>query len=148
MATIPQAYQRLIELRRNMSLIGMAVLNETSEDYLNLNRDQMMHGENSKGEMIGLYRNMAYERMKTAMNPLANSTVDLKLTGDFQRELTLRIISKKRFALYSQDAKNNDLMKKYGEEIFGLNDKYLDEFRKNFFHVPFKQSINDFWNKV
>jgi hypothetical protein len=135
--TIPQMLENCKALKRDLNVIAMDVLVDTSDEYLDLQREQMTKGMASDGGEIGFYQSKAYQFMKERMNPLAGGTVDLKLTGDFQAELTLRRLTDKKYLVYSQDSKAKSLVKKYGERIYFLNQALLDEYRANSFHPLF-----------
>ena len=119
--TIIQKLENFKALIRDLRIIAMDSLVDTRDEYLDMQRDQMTRGINSDGGEIGTYRSKAYQFMKERMNPLAGGTVDLKLTGDFQAELTLRRMSNKEYSIYSQDVKAPMLKKKYGENIYFPN---------------------------
>lgn len=122
-------------MRKSMYDIGMKVLMEDKgKDYLDVQREQMAHGQASDGGLIGEYKNKSYQAMKERMGLLSQSMgyVNLFMTGDFVEELTLRQETKKRALVYSQDEKSKKLEKKYGSKIFGLSDGYLDVAREKF----------------
>ena len=112
---------------------------ETSENYKGLQKDQMIHGLNSKGTQIGKYRSPAYAQKKSSMNPLAGEgNVDLKLTGDFYSGIFTDVRSD-GILVDSADQKSEALQQKYGETIFGLDDdnkqEYVNELRPVFFQM-------------
>lgn len=135
---------RLRQLRTNLRKIASVVLMDTSKDYLDLQRDQLLHGLNSDGDHIGVYASTDYAAMKERMNPLAGGYVDLKLHGDFQDELTLRVMGEKKFIVYSQDAKNAELIRRYGAGIFLLSPEFLQRYRRETFMPELNKSAKDF----
>lgn len=141
--TIHQKYLRFKALEKQLRNIASDVLFQNQDVYLDLQREQMLRGENSQGGEIGTYKILAYAEMKERMNPLAGGTVDGKLTGDFHRELTLRLMSARKFLVYSQDEKNQKLTKMY-DHLFLLNPNYLYEYRKKFFMSELKKKANEF----
>lgn len=84
---------------------------------LNLNRSQLDRGEDAKGKSLGQYKNFKY---KNRFKP-----VDLKLTGEFHRKLTLSRSkgNRKQAEIFSQDEKAPALEKKYGKDIMGLTEE-------------------------
>ncbi len=85
---------------------------EKHEDaIMDLNRQQLDRGLDSKGESLGRYKNFKY---KDRWQP-----VDLKLTGDFRRKFTLQS-DDKQTTIFSQDHKAPGLEKRYGVDINGV----------------------------
>lgn len=111
---------------RNTNLQGNIVdsFNETSEDWVDLNREQMLNGINSDGELIGNYASAIYSEVKHRMNPLAGEgNVDLKLKGGFQ-DSEYAIAKGNEIFSNSSDYKNSALEKKYSKKIHGLSIEY------------------------
>ena len=140
--TIIQKLENFKALKRDLRVIAMDSLVDTQDEYLDMQRDQMTRGINSDGGEIGFYQSKAYQFMKERMNPLAGGTVDLKLTGDFQAELTLRRMSNKEYSIYSQDVKAPMLKKKYGENIYFLSQAWMEQYRANSFKPNFMDKVN------
>ena len=140
--TIIQKLENFKALKRDLRVIAMDSLVDTQDEYLDMQRDQMTRGINSDGGEIGMYRSQAYQYMKERMNPLAGGTVDLKLTGDFQAELTLRRMSNKEYSIYSQDVKAPMLKKKYGEIIYFLSHAWMEQYRANSWKPNFMDKVN------
>lgn len=140
--TIIQKLENFKALKRDLRIIAMDSLVDTQDEYLDMQRDQMTRGINSDGGEIGTYRSKAYQFMKERMNPLAGGTVDLKLTGDFQAELTLRRMSNKEYAIYSQDVKAPMLKKKYGENIYFLSQAWSEQYKANSWKPNFMDKVN------
>ena len=109
-----------------MQAVGETIF-EKREDIYDLNRAELALGYRVTGERIGVYANPAYERMKRQMNPSAGGWVDLKLTGAFQGEITLRMIGKATAMVYSQDEKFKKIIGQYGNDLLGIPNKRLDE---------------------
>lgn len=86
-------------------------------DYVSANWKKGFKGN---GELIGGYRNAAYEAMKEAMNPTAGGNVDLIYTGSFSSALFMpqdeNIIS-----VDSSDSKRDKLVSWYGDDIFDIS---------------------------
>ena len=105
-------------------------LQKHSTELVGEQQDQWLHGENSQGEKIGKYKNKIYRRKKFDMNPLAGyGNVDLRLKKEFYRNTKVYFFSRS-FFFTSTDDKKEKLTAKYGEEIFGLNKKYIKKTSK------------------
>lgn len=99
---------------------------ETRQQYITLQREQMLAGKRNDGGMIGRYASPAYAAKKN--NPVARAgNVDLYDTGDFQRSIFIDPRGE-TFVVDSVDNKSEMLQKKYGESIFGLNDEHTDKY--------------------
>ena len=73
----------------------------------------------------------AYAIEKYAQNPLAGEgNVDLIHEGDFVGGLTLEY-NQDNIRPFSTDPKNDDLISRYGANIFGLNNQMLSEVNQN-----------------
>lgn len=86
------------------------------EAILDINRQQLDRGQDSKGNSLGKYANFKY---KGRFQP-----VDLKLTGDFRDKFSLQVDDKKT-EIFSQDQKEELLKKKYGKDIFGISAPFI-----------------------
>lgn len=104
-------------------------------------RAQMMEGKNMEGDKIGRYRNPAYARLKNAMNPVPGlGFPDLKLTGEFHREIYTEIRGDK-VIIDSTNEKTEALAKRFGEAIFGLNQDRKSELVKTELQPVFMENI-------
>lgn len=119
-------------------------IEQTKEKVVELNRSQLLRGENKDGDRLGKYRNPAYARMKAAMNPLAGGSVDLKLTGGFQREM---FVDQRRDALVlgSTDEKTQSLLRRY-PGAFGLGPRSIESYRATVRPVLFSMIKNQMRN--
>ena len=142
---IKEKLDRMKALQRDAKKIASVVMMDTSEDFLNILRDQMLHGIDGNNQSYE-YAIPAYAAMKERMNPLANGAVDLKLTGDFQNELTLRVLSQNKYDVYSQDWKNSILIKRYGKDIMATNEENTQKYRREYFMPEFKKSASELIN--
>lgn len=97
-----------------MADIISASLDKHAEQVMDYNKQQLDKGLDSKGKSLGEYRNFAY---KKRFKP-----VDLKLTGSFRDKFTInRSKGKKQSEIFSQDEKQDDLVKRFGPDIQGLS---------------------------
>lgn len=122
MATIRQVALRVNNL--NLLNESMKALAVTKDDFVEQNVDQMRHGLKKTGQIIGEYKSPWYGDFKTRMNPMAGGNVDLILTGAFTSNMYLETMSRGTFKIDSKDGKRNDLVRKYGSDIFGLGGEY------------------------
>lgn len=115
---------------------------ETHADYERMNAAQMLQGKGKDGKKIGTYRSMSYARMKAQMNTflasIVPSNVDLKLTGAFHKGLTMKL-SGQDISMTSTDSKADELEKKYGENIYGLNEETAGTYAHGFAFPAFMQ---------
>lgn len=148
MATILEVADRWSSMKiTTIRYLAMETLEELRQEYLDMQRDQMLHGETSKGgelNIIGLYKYADYADLKERMNPLAGGTVDLRYEGKFYKGLTLRARTEKIYEVYSMDWKNDLLVEKYGITIFLLNPNYLKLFRSRYYTIKLKQKLIDY----
>lgn len=112
------------------------LINEAIEDneaeLIDSLQDQLQHGFDQSGSRIGEYSTKEYATIKTQMNPLAGfGNIDLKLEGDFYRDMFLEKIEKD-FQIRSSDYKNDKLERQYGKEIFGLMDENLGKVSQDY----------------
>jgi hypothetical protein len=117
--------------------IGMrVVLANNGEDYLEVQREQLLHGQKKDGGLIGTYQSLGYMRMKQGMGLLKYSSgaVDLFLTGKYQGGLTIVKKNKTEANVFSRDGDASEKLKRYGgeDEILGLNHTYLQKEREYF----------------
>lgn len=113
-----------------------AVIGETVEDtkeiFADLQTDQMLHGKNAEGNVIGTYRSEEYAEQKSRQNPLAGfGNVDLRREENFYRGIEVHA-SANAVTVTSRDGKTAKLVDKYGEVIFGLSPEYLAIYQGDF----------------
>jgi hypothetical protein len=96
---------------------------EQREGLADINREQLLQGIESSGNKISPeYASKSYARRKQSMNSAPGlGTPDLKLTGEFHRQLIAKV-SEEEIVFSSRDEKNDRLVSKYGEDIFGFTD--------------------------
>lgn len=128
MATIDQLISN-VERLSFLPIIGESI-EETREQYKDMQREQMLTGEGKKGK-IGKYRSNSYAARKELINPKAGfGNVDLKLTGSFYNEIFVDVRTN-TVVVDSADEKAGSLIEKYGEDIFGLNPENQSDYSKN-----------------
>lgn len=112
----------------DIGLVAYQSVDETKDLITGIQRQQMFHGLNAKGEKIGRYRNSKYARVKNEMNPLPGVGIpDLKVTGAFYGGFKT-VVTPQVFITTSSDGKNAELTEKY--DPFGLNMESKSEYSK------------------
>lgn len=115
---------------------------DSREDYVKLQKDQLMHGLNSEDEPIGQYRSPEYAAQKNAQNSLPGLGIpDLRLEGGFHAGIFADPRSE-GIVVDSTDSKSFDLMAKYSEKIFTLGPTRLPVFTEIVQPKVMEQVIN------
>lgn len=103
--------------------------NETAKDFTDLQREQLFSGINAEGDPIEPEyspRTVAIKRKKGQ----PTDRVTLRDTGAFYQGVFIDP-REDEYVVDSADEKSGELQKKYGEDIFGLDepnqDKYVEE---------------------
>lgn len=108
----------------------IGVMQDNDNVAIQLNWEQLDRGRNNLNKSLGRYRNRVYAQMKKRLNP--RGVVDLNLTGRFWAGFYVSeiVLDKSEFyiLLYSSDSKTEDLVKKYGSNLFGLQKTNLLRF--------------------
>lgn len=119
-------------------------LDDTADDFAELNTQQMYRGLDSTGQPIApQYARADYAQMKNQMNPAPGyGTPDLYLTGAFYRGYTLRVeggqVTEDSDVDYA-----DDLTEKYGPDIWGLDDENLASYRTGPFWEALKERVEN-----
>lgn len=97
---------------------------------LQLNKQQLFESTDAKGKALGFYTSVPYAHRK------GRATVDLNLTGEFYAGF---FIETKEFPIIfgSHDDKSGWLTKRYGKDIFGLDQKSLNVYIQGNFKKRF-----------
>ncbi len=108
--------------------IALKAVRDNEKEVLNLNKNQLLEGVDSKDSFLMPYASDAYAERKLKLNPLG--VTDLKLTGRFYEGF---FIQANKFPIYifSTDDKTRSLFGKYGADIFGLDEKSLADVSQN-----------------
>ena len=103
-------------------------MRKSEESLTDLNKKQLYAGFNREGLRLLEYRSPVYAEVKHRMNPLpGEGNPDLYATGDYYRGWYTRVTGNS-IEMESTDSKNDDLEKKYREEIKGLGGIFKEEF--------------------
>lgn len=108
-----------LEINRKIDVYAIArkVIEETEADMVGLNRTQLMHNLDSKGNPLGGYMSRSYQSLKIRRG--GTGEVDLFLYGGYQRSIFVEANGKEYF-YKADDWKADKLADKYGEDILGL----------------------------
>jgi hypothetical protein len=104
--------KRAAEINQNISLLIVGAINNKEVELLDINRSQILNSKNAKDRKITPRYKKSYATFKGFAYP------NLKLTGDFQREMYLNTDGKK-FHIESFNEKNEHLKTRY-HNIFGI----------------------------
>jgi hypothetical protein len=96
------------------------IVNDNEWMLVDLNTQQLMNGMDAQGSALQEYRSASYAAMKQRLNP--KGVTDLKLTGAFHDSM-IAATEKWPVIFSASDRKTEQLVSKYGEEIFGLSEK-------------------------
>lgn len=114
--TLLKKLRSISEAKQTSELLKM--IREDEGWVVDLNRVQLLEGKDSNDSYLKKYASKSYARFKERLNPLG--VTDLKLTGKFHNSFVLKAKSFP-ITITATDKKRNDLVKKYGKAIFGLN---------------------------
>lgn len=95
---------------------------DSREEYVDLQKAQMMRGERQDGHPIFNLKtgsdqySPAYAKYKGKSSP-----IDLKDKGTFQDEIFIQVDNPTEAIVDSADGKSGKLQENYGTQIFGLN---------------------------
>lgn len=105
----------------NLDEIGGKIIERTSQRIIDKNQSQLEYtGTDANGRRLRRYASNSYAARKHAINGLPGFGVpDLKLTGAFYKGWKVKV-SGNKFEINSTDPKTPDLIRNYGEDIFGL----------------------------
>lgn len=108
----------------------LAIVDRNKSSALDMNISQLFAGRDSKDGNLVQYRSDSYAKFKNNLNPKPGfGNPDLKLTGEFYQGF-FADTSKFPVIFSSNDSKTEKLLSQYGEDIFGLDQSNLEEFRQ------------------
>lgn len=129
MATAAQLIQRITTLRDNMRETLVEAIEETADQYVELNTKQMYAGLDGTGRQISpQYASQEYATQKNQMNPAPGyGTPDAYLTGAFYRGYGIRVEGDQ--VIKDSDVEYADkLFEKYGNELGELDDDSREQY--------------------
>lgn len=124
---------------RSIDNICLNAMENTTDDYVQANRLQMLYGVDKNNERIGAYKNAKYKARKEALNPRAGGYVDLRLSGRYYQSIKATV-SGTEILVTASDSKAKILEEKYGESIYGIG----YDFRRRYLTLLKKETINEF----
>lgn len=149
MNTIQSMIDALRDFRRREGEYLLGSVRENEAVVIDMNAEEQLfeRGENRLGVSIADYRPyspVTIEEKRMRGQPY--NRVTLRDTGDFESSFYIRY-SGDSFEITASDGKTDDLVRKYGKEIFGLNRDNLDELIRTYM-LPFLrekliETIND-----
>lgn len=149
MNTIQSMIDALRDFRRREGEYLLGSVRENEAVVIDMNAEEQLfeRGENRLGVSIAdycPYSPVTIEEKRMRGQPY--NRVTLRDTGDFESSFYIRY-SGDSFEITASDGKTDDLVRKYGKEIFGLNRDNLDELIRSYI-LPFLreklvETIND-----
>jgi len=118
--------QKIVDDLPNITIVAVE---ETKQEAIALNKEQMIFGVDSNELDIGSYASSEYRAMKLNQNPFAGGKVDLRLTGAFHRAMFAET-SGNLLKIDSNDPKRSKLVEKYSDNIFGLHKRNTEKYKK------------------
>lgn len=97
-------------------------------------------GEDAKGKKLGKYTK-AYARIRIKKGRQANH-VDTHFTGKFHASITVEA-REDEFIIRSNVEYDKYLVKRYGKDILGVQEQYLEEFVERYLLPALKTYIDD-----
>ena len=126
--------------------LGTAVLVDTKNEVLRLNKEQLLEGKNSLGKNIE--PKYAPNTLKRKLKQGRSGVVDLYDKGDYQAAMKLDIDSKTKHKIYSSNDKAKLIEAKYSRNgsLYGLNNESLVEYRGETFMPQLRQRFKEYMN--
>lgn len=119
----------------------LKIVKQNEAQIVDLNQEQLIFGKDSQDKSLGEYRSAAYAEYKRLLNPAG--VVDLRLTGKFYRGFFVNA-DKFPVTVSSVDSKTDELTKKYGKAIFGLD----KENTRKFMEETVKPKVLRYYRKI
>lgn len=94
-------------------------LNDNDKFITELNKKQLEKGEKADGTFMREYSYRTIKQRQLEGNPVKGSLIALYDTGDFWKGFWA-IANDGKLELLSSDRKTNELIARYGDDIFGL----------------------------
>lgn len=137
--------EEIIKIQRLPSIVEEVIRdtvklhNHVLIDY-NINKQLDQKGEDAEGKKLGKY-SLGYSRIRIKQG-LQDDHVDTHFTGDFHASFQI-FAEAKGFRIESNVEYDKHLVKRYGEAIIGIQDKYLKEFAEIYILPSLIQRIYD-----
>ena len=138
MANFVQMSNRFKSL--NLDQIYTATMSNQTEEILEQNRQQMLEGKTSEGTNIKpKYKNKSYEK-RTQNKQRLGGIPDLKLSGGFHADLSLKKENTNFVFKSSLGYVNEFVLPKY-DDVLGLEPKRQKEFNNETFQPEYVEKI-------
>lgn len=118
----------------------LAIVESNGHALIDLVTGQLLKGKDGEGNFLQHYRSKHYADLKLLLNPLG--VTDLRLSGDFWDGF-YAVTKKFPIVINSTDNKRDELVKKYGDEIF-----WPDVQSKSAFREFIERDTKDYYRKV
>lgn len=139
MASIKQLLNRFEAI--DTDKIVRETMEESADAIKQKNQEQLFAGENSAGTDIEpFYKPLTIAIKQSKGQP--TDRVTLRDTGSFYQGIYVSVQGDKLIT-DSTDSKSAKLQDKYGDQIFGLNDKFSSEVIRETIRPVFKEKIQD-----
>lgn len=139
--TIDKVIQGLTDFQKSVDSLVLDAAMENEALILDMNTDDQLYekGINSKGEKINPpYTNYTVKIKKELGQP--SNRVTLRNEGDFHKSFYLKKKAEE-LEIGATDPKTEEIVWKYGEEIFGLSPENLDELQEHYIKPVLEEVI-------
>ncbi len=144
MAGVREVYRKLVAAKEALPDVSEDSIDQTKSDWIELNQDQMLRGQNREGEKLGRYKNTKYAAMKNRLNALPGlGNKDYRLHSDYYKGMFL-VVDNGMIRQGSIDEKakwlENGTDKRYGLQPENKKD-YIQRFLRPVFNQLFLQKL-------
>jgi hypothetical protein len=143
-AGVREVYRKLQAAKEVLPVIAENAIDKTKKEWIELNQDQMLRGQDRNGDLLGKYKNSRYAKMKNQLNPLPGlGNKDYRLHGDYYKGMFL-VVDNGVIRQGSEDEKAQWL-EKNKDQRYGLQPEnkkdYIREFLRPLFNELFLQKL-------
>jgi hypothetical protein len=156
MSTIIEVAERFRKLSQNIEKQISTIIDDTKEEIVKKNRQQLLDGIKSDGtEITPSYLNDPYFKTKEAAQRYSNwkdkitpsnkrksGTPNLYINGFYHNSIKLDVKGE-IFKIQSTASIGNDIERKYGENVYGLTTESTKAYISETFYPLFKQYIEN-----
>lgn len=121
----------------NTDLVIEKSFDATAEDLAQVNRERMLDGKKADGSDMP-----NYSFVSQTVYGYPDAPIKLKDTGDFQRSIVVTLIGNE-LVTESTDEKNEMLLERYGEDIFGTYGVYKRDYLENSLRPELNKQITE-----
>lgn len=156
MSTIIEVAERVRKLAQNIEKQVAAIIDNTKEEIVKKNRQQLLDGVKSDGtELTPSYLNDPYFKTReaaqrysdfkdkiTPSNKRKKGTPNLYINGLYHNSIKIDVRGE-IFKIQSTASIGSDIERKYGENVYGLTTESTRAYIRETFYPLFKQYIED-----